>query len=182
MQASRGRKASGRTSPIDLQHGLDHMPARNRHRASGLIAHDRLWRMTQAVEHRRGDVTWSHSPGDWKRGVGIAFAVNNAALHSASSEGAREDAAPMVATGSRVEFRRVTKLANPRDQSIVKHPSIFEVLNQRRKTLIHHRHQKVFQAGVVILVRVPRAVVLFSFNLLPVDLHERNAGLNQPPG
>ena len=148
------------------------MSASNRHRSATLVAHHCFRRVSQAMEDCRGDVSWSHLAGNRIGSVGVTFAVNGSAFHAAASQGAREDAAPVIAAGVCIDLRRVAKFADPRDQSVVEHASVFEVFNQCRETLIHHRHQKVFEAGVVSFVSIPRAVVLFAFDLLPVDLNE----------
>ncbi len=80
----------------------------------------------------------------------------------------------MVAAGLRIDSRRAAEFAKAHHQHPVGQSAVVDILGQRRHGAIEFGQQFVFELGEVVAVRVPAAAGL--------NLHERDAGLDEPPG
>jgi hypothetical protein len=78
----------------------------------------------------------------------------------------------MIASRVGVDSGCVSKFSDPHHQRFFQQASLLQVFQQCRKCLIHHGHQKGFQAFAVITVSIPGPVVGAALDASPVDLDQ----------
>ncbi len=95
--------------------------------------------------------------------------------HAGAGEQAEEARRPVFAAALLVDLRLAAELAEHHHQRVVEHPAVGEVVEQRRDARIERRQQVLLHPLEDVAVRVP---VLHAAH---VRLHDRHAGLDQPP-
>ena len=105
---------------------------------------------------------------------GVGLAHHLPAANAASRKHHAVASRPMVAAGVLVDLRRAAEVTHPDDQCAIEEPTFLQVIQQRGVSLLHWRHQCVFEPVEIILVRVP------SDARTIVGGHEARAAFNQP--
>ena len=128
----------------------------------------------QCVIHRRQYAAWRI--GFRCRKFGVAVRRTDDLSHLQATTGIQDAhrSGPVIATCTRIDFRRATEFAQRDHQHIVLHSPTIQILHQGRHSLIILWQQVVFELLEIVAVRVPSATGLHR--------HEGNTGFNQTSG
>ncbi len=102
---------------------------------------------------------------------------NGAATHSGSGQDGRVAMRPVLTAAAADDPRRAAEFADPDDERLIEHAATVEVFEQRREPLVGRGHQAVLELIEVVAVGVPEVLAV----VVPVDCHQADARLDQPP-
>ena len=139
---------------------------------------------TEAVEDGGYDVTWADWPLGREAADGVAGPHHTPPLHAAASERAGKTLRPVIASAGGIHLGSAAKFGEPRDERVVEHPTLAEILDQGRVGLVVHRADDLFHARNrgerLRAVDIPGDLVKHGEKR--VDRDESHAVLHQPPG
>src|SRR5690554_898037 len=107
-----------------LKHGLNGSAFRDGHGATLAVVDHGFRRVAQTMEDRGRDILRLDAAFLRVAARAVRRAVHTAALDASAGQRDREDVAPVIAAGARVEVRSAPELAHPHDERLVEHPAV----------------------------------------------------------
>ena len=105
----------------------------------------------------------------------IAGPDDLAAAHAGPGKQCREHARPVISAGSRIDLRRTSEFPDADNQCFVEQLPVIKVRQQCRQSLIERRQQPILELREITAMRIP------VVHRAHISLHDRHAGLDQPP-
>ena len=103
----------------------------------------------------------------------VGCPVDLATPDAAAGQGYRKDIAPVITAAAGVEAWRPAKLRHAYHERFIEQAALRQVLEQRRESLIHRRHQHAFETGAFVRMGVPARIGRgLVGTAIPIDLHE----------